>query len=135
MQNLFLIFRRSSATGFVSDPSKPVEEHINILWDVLTKQTDQKGGTLIMLPHPFVVPGGGRFREVYYWDSYFTMLGLQVSNKIELIENMVNNFAYLIDNYGFIPNGNRSYFLSRSQPPFFSLMIELLAEKKGRKSL
>jgi len=124
-------FPASSATGFVSDPSKPVEEHINILWDVLTKQTDQKGGTQIMLPHPFVVPGG-RFREVYYWDSYFTMLGLQVSKKIELIENMVNNFAYLIDNYGFIPNGNRSYFLSRSQPPFFSLMIELLAEEKGQ---
>jgi alpha,alpha-trehalase len=82
------------------------------------------------LPHPFVVPGG-RFREVYYWDSYFTMLGLQVSKKIELIENMVDNFAYLIDSYGFIPNGNRSYFLSRSQPPFFSLMVELLAEEKG----
>jgi len=123
-------FPASSATGFVSDPSKPVEEHINILWDVLTKQTVEKGGTQIMLPHPFVVPGG-RFREVYYWDSYFTMLGLQVSKKIELIENMVSNFAYLIDNYGFIPNGNRSYFLGRSQPPFFSLMVELLAEEKG----
>lgn len=123
-------FPASSATGFVSDPSKSVEEHINILWDVLTKQTVEKGGTQIMLPHPFVVPGG-RFREVYYWDSYFTMLGLQVSKKIDLIENMVNNFAYLIDSYGFIPNGNRSYFLSRSQPPFFSLMVELLAEEKG----
>ncbi len=123
-------FPSSSATGFVSDPSKPVEEHINMLWDVLTKHTEQKGGTQMMLPNKFVVPGG-RFREVYYWDSYFTMLGLQVSKKIDLIENMVNNFAYLIDHYGFIPNGNRSYFLSRSQPPFFSLMIELLAEEKG----
>jgi alpha,alpha-trehalase len=120
----------SAATGFVSDPSKTVEEHINALWDVLTKQTEKSGGTQIMLPHQFVVPGG-RFREVYYWDSYFTMLGLQVSKKIDLIENMVNNFGYLIDQYGFIPNGNRSYFLSRSQPPFFSLMVELLSEEKG----
>jgi alpha,alpha-trehalase len=123
-------FPASAATGFVSDASKTIEEHINILWDVLTKQTEEKSGTQIMLPHQFVVPGG-RFREVYYWDSYFTMLGLQVSRKIDLIENMVNNFAYLIDNYGFIPNGNRSYFLSRSQPPFFSLMVELLTEEKG----
>ena len=123
-------FPASAATGFVSDPSKTVEEHINILWGVLTKRTEEKGGTQIMLPHQFVVPGG-RFREVYYWDSYFTMLGLQASKKSDLIESMVNNFAYLIDNYGFIPNGNRSYFLSRSQPPFFSLMVELLSEEKG----
>jgi alpha,alpha-trehalase len=123
-------FPASAATGFVSDPSKTVEDHIQILWDVLTKRTDDKGGTEIMLPHQFVVPGG-RFREVYYWDSYFTMLGLQVSKKIDLIESMVNNFAFLVDNYGFIPNGNRSYFLSRSQPPFFSLMVELLSEEKG----
>lgn len=128
--NTHFQFPANAATGFVSDPSKKVDEHIHILWDVLTKQTGGKGGTLIMLPHPFVVPGG-RFREVYYWDSYFTMLGLQVSKKIDLIENMINNFAFLIDNYGFIPNGNRSYFLSRSQPPFFSLMVELLAEEKG----
>jgi len=121
----------SAATGFVSDPSKAVKEHINILWDVLTKQTEESGGTQIMLPHQFVVPGG-RFREVYYWDSYFTMLGLRVSKKIDLIESMVSNFAYLIDEYGFIPNGNRSYFLSRSQPPFFSLMVELLSEEKGK---
>ena len=75
------------------------------------------------------------FREIYYWDSYFTMLGLQISKKIDLIENMVNNFAYLIDKFGFIPNGNRTYFLSRSQPPFFSLMTELLSEEKGKNIL
>ena len=59
------------------------------------------------------------------------MLGLQVAKRIDLIENMVNNFAYLIDKFGFVPNGNRTYFLSRSQPPFFSMMIELLSEEKG----
>jgi alpha,alpha-trehalase len=87
-------------------------------------------GTLIPLPNSYIVPGG-RFGEIYYWDSYFTMLGLQAAGRTETIENMVDNFAYLIETIGFIPNGNRSYFLTRSQPPFFSLMVDVLAEQKG----
>jgi alpha,alpha-trehalase len=109
---------------------KNIADHLHGLWDVLTRKPDEKGGTLIPLPHAYIVPGG-RFREIYYWDSYFTMLGLQVSGKVELMENMVKNFAYLIDNHGFIPNGNRTYYHSRSQPPFFSLMVKLLSEEKG----
>ncbi|WP_316804603.1 alpha,alpha-trehalase TreA [Pedobacter nototheniae] len=109
-------------------------EHINNLWDKLIRETVEEYSTQINLPFKFVVPGG-RFRELFYWDSYFTMLGLQVSGRVELIEDMVNNFAFLINEYGFIPNGNRSYFLSRSQPPFFSLMIELLAEERGEMNL
>jgi alpha,alpha-trehalase len=109
--------------------NKPLPEHLTELWDVLTRRPDEQGGTLIPLPYPYIVPGG-RFREVYYWDSYFTMLGLQVSKRIDIIENMVNNFAYLIDTVGFIPNGNRTYYLSRSQPPFFALMLLLLAEER-----
>ncbi|HYE54934.1 MAG TPA: trehalase family glycosidase, partial [Chitinophagaceae bacterium] len=65
------------------------------------------------------------------WDSYFTMLGLRESGQEDMIESMIKNFAYLINQYGFIPNGNRSYYLSRSQPPYFALMVELLAQKKG----
>jgi alpha,alpha-trehalase len=107
-----------------------IEEHINHLWSVLTKYPGNEKGTLIPLPEKFVVPGG-RFREIFYWDSYFTMLGLQVSKLTDLIESMVKNFAYLIDEFGFIPNGNRTYFLTRSQPPFFSLMVELLSEELG----
>jgi len=109
---------------------KTIEEHINHLWSVLTKYPGNEDGTLIPLPEKFVVPGG-RFREIFYWDSYFTMLGLQIARRIDLIESMVNNFAYLIDEFGFIPNGNRTYFLTRSQPPFFSLMVELLSEETG----
>jgi alpha,alpha-trehalase len=59
------------------------------------------------------------------------MLGLKESGETVMIENMIKNFAYLIDTYGHIPNGNRSYYLSRSQPPFFSLMVDLLATIKG----
>jgi alpha,alpha-trehalase len=75
------------------------------------------GGSLIPLPYPYIVPGG-RFQEIYYWDSYFTMLGLSVSGRFDLIENMVDNFSFLIKTLGHIPNGNRSYYISRSQPPF-----------------
>ena len=119
------------ASDFESDTSRSVEEHINVLWDVLTRQPDSKNtGTLIPLPNPYIVPGG-RFREVYYWDSYFTMLGLQVSDRYDMIEHMVDNFSHLIDQLGFIPNGNRTYYQGRSQPPFYALMVRVLSEGKG----
>ncbi len=110
---------------------KPIVQHLEDLWEVLTREpATAAAGTLIPLPFSYIVPGG-RFREVYYWDSYFTCLGLQVSKRFNMIENMVANFAYFIDSFGFIPNGNRSYYLGRSQPPFFTLMVTLLAEEKG----
>lgn len=111
-------------------PEVDLELHLRHLWDSLTRPADRPvaGSTLVPLPHPYVVPGG-RFREIYYWDSYFTMLGLQVHDRYDLIRNMVNNFAFLIDSVGHIPNGNRTYYLSRSQPPFFALMVNLLADR------
>jgi alpha,alpha-trehalase len=119
------------SSDFQSDTSKSVREHINSLWPVLTRQADKNvKGTLVALPNPYVVPGG-RFREIYYWDSYFTMLGLEATGQVDMINNMVDNFAYLLDTIGFIPNGNRTYFLTRSQPPFFAAMVQLLATQKG----
>lgn len=120
-----------TSSGYRSNPDKSVEEHIKALWNVLTRKPDEDMGSLIPLPHPYIVPGG-RFREVYYWDSYFTLLGLQASGKVDLIEHMVNNFSHLIDTVGYIPNGNRTYYLGRSQPPFFSLMVKLLSEEKQK---
>lgn len=121
----------SPVTDYQTDRNDSPEEHVVGLWDVLTRQSDTMDvGSLIPLPKPYVVPGG-RFREVYYWDSYFTMLGLQVSQRTDIIEHIVDNFAYLIDLLGFIPNGNRTYYMSRSQPPFFAMMVRVLAEMKG----
>lgn len=122
----------SRTSDFKSDTSATITAHINSLWPILTRKSGEDGGTLIPLRKPYVVPGG-RFREVYYWDSYFTMLGLQAAGKTENIENMVLNFAQLVQDIGHIPNGNRSYYLSRSQPPFFALMVNLLAETKKDK--
>jgi alpha,alpha-trehalase len=126
---------------YFTPPSEPVimppanqslRDHINWLWPALTRTTTSAppNSSLIPMPKPYVVPGG-RFREGYYWDTYFTMLGLQESGHEDLVDNMLDNFAYMIDTYGHIPNGNRTYYLSRSQPPFFSYMVELAAKVEG----
>lgn len=115
------------------DPAKPktspapIEKMIEACWKSLRRDADSESdrSSLIPLPHDYIVPGG-RFREIYYWDSYFTMLGLAESGHTDLIRNMADNFAWLIDEIGFIPNGNRSYYCSRSQPPVFALMVDLL---------
>jgi alpha,alpha-trehalase len=118
--------------AFQTDIEDGIRKHIDTLWQVLQRKPDaaSKLSSLAALPNPYIVPGG-RFREIYYWDSYFTMLGLQESKQTKVISNMIDNFAYLIDTYGFIPNGNRAYYLTRSQPPFFSLMVNLLAKSQG----
>ncbi len=100
--------------------------HIRALWPMLVRQpaAGVPGGSALPLPEPYVVPGG-RFREMYYWDSYFTMLGLAADGQQPLIESMLAGFTSVIERYGHIPNGMRSYYLSRSQPPFFALMLDL----------
>jgi alpha,alpha-trehalase len=105
--------------------------HIAALWPQLVRQLRSapvlpEADSLIELPRPYVVPGG-RFREIYYWDSWFTMLGLIEDGRRDLAQDMLDNFAAQIRTYGHVPNGNRSYFISRSQPPFFFKMVELLA--------
>lgn len=115
--------------------SSSIGEHITKLWEVLKRPADEeKSGTLIPLPNAYIVPGG-RFREIYYWDSYFTMLGLLQDGETKTIQNMVDNFAYLINKYGYIPNGNRTYYLGRSQPPFFAMMVKVLAQAKDQNVL
>ena len=113
-------------------PSPPgqvsIGAHIDGLWDLLTRTSTSRPpySSLLTLPSPYVVPGG-RFREMYYWDSYFTMLGLVESGRRDLVTAMVGDFAYLIDTYGHVPNGARTYYLSRSQPPFFFAMVGLVS--------
>ena len=107
-----------------------IDDHIETLWQSLKKPADNDvAGSLLPLKNAYIVPGG-RFREIYYWDSYFTALGLLESHHNALVESMFNNFLDLQSRYGCIPNGNRSYFLSRSQPPVLSLMVELLLPLK-----
>lgn len=115
---------------FVTDTTKTMYEHISSMWGKLTRKPDAvfAHSSRIALPYEYVVPGG-RFQEIYYWDSYFTMEGLMANGQERLATNMVKNFSHLIDSIGFIPNGTRNYYLSRSQPPFYTLMVDALSRK------
>jgi len=119
---------RAAGAGVKTDTSLNMEQHAKALWDALTRSPDtsKAQSSLIPLPYPYVVPGG-RFREIYYWDSYFTMLGLIASGRADLVRSMLDNFAHLVRTVGHIPNGNRTYYLSRSQPPYFGAMVGLYA--------
>lgn len=117
---------------YTPNADTPVDEHIKTLWGKLKRRNRRDRGSLLTLPHTYIVPGG-RFGEQFYWDSYFIMLGLAAEGKWHDIQNMMKNYRYMIRKYGFIPTANRSYFLSRSQPPVFVLMVHLLAKHKGEK--
>ena len=124
------------ASGYHSNVAAGIRAHLDTLWTVLSRPAQLQPvpySSLLPLPRPYVVPGG-RFREMYYWDSYFTMLGLREAGRTALVRDMVADFASLIDRYGHIPNGTRSYYLTRSQPPFFALMVQLLAQSEGEAS-
>jgi alpha,alpha-trehalase len=109
-------------------PKTPsLQAHIAALWPLLTRPAvvPPLYSSLLYVPKPYIIPGG-RFREFYYWDSYFTMLGLIPDGRIANARDMVDDFSYLIRTYGHIPNGTRTYYLSRSQPPVYYLMVGLL---------
>lgn len=109
-----------------------IDQHISHLWHELERRNRRPRGSLTTLPYRYVVPGG-RFSEQFYWDSYFIMLGLAAQGEWRRIEDMMKNYTYMIRTYGFIPTANRTYFLSRSQPPYFALMVKLLATHRGKR--
>lgn len=83
---------------------------------------------LLYLPSPYVVPGG-RFNEMYGWDSYFIQVGLLRDGELEMAKDMADNFLYQVGNYGKVLNANRTYYLDRSQPPFLTQMVWGVYEK------
>lgn len=111
------------------DVSK-VLKHIDNSWDKLVRTNKKNDGTLIGLPKPYVVPAletaNFTFKEQYYWDSYFIALGL--NNRPKLAEGMLDNLIFMLDTYKVIPNANRMYFLSRSQPPILTSYILLVKD-------
>jgi alpha,alpha-trehalase len=88
---------------------------------------------LLYLPRPYVVPGG-RFNEMYGWDSYFIQVGLLRDNELAAARDMALNFIYEIENYGTLLNANRTYYLTRSQPPFLTRMVLGVYEKERNRS-
>jgi alpha,alpha-trehalase len=99
---------------------KHLPQVIHKLGEVDTSDLEPPG--LLYLDHKYVVPGG-RFNEMYGWDSYFIVRGLVEDKRIELARGMVENFFFEIEHYGAVLNANRTYYLTRSQPPFLTSMI------------
>jgi alpha,alpha-trehalase len=116
------------------DRSSSIAEHIDALWDMLVRRDGEvlPGESRIALPYRYVVPGG-IFRESYYWDTYFTILGLRFHD-LELCNEGARNLAHLIDAFGFVPNGNRTYYLTRSQPPLFFATLAAIGEGNPARS-
>jgi alpha,alpha-trehalase len=107
----------------------PVLSYIEEYWPRIVRSTPRRQGTLIGLPHPYLVPAGGAmFGEMYYWDTYFMALGLVGTAHEDMIPGLAENMGSLYRRFGVIPNGSRFYFLSRSQPPFFTSLIWLAHE-------
>ncbi|KAF3159063.1 alpha,alpha-trehalase nth1 [Orbilia oligospora] len=110
------------------DYVKSLNDKPGLLALAMDKEIDPKTGRETLVGKPFVVPGG-RFNELYGWDSYMESLGLIVDNKVDLAKSMVEHFAFCIQHYGKILNANRSYYLSRSQPPFLTDMALRVYER------
>ena len=119
----------AASTG-ASPAVLPLRAHIRALWKDLARAPERgTGGSALPVQHRHVVPGG-RFREIYYWDSFFTMLGLVRDGERELATGIVDALTDLIEAHGHIPNGSRTYYLGRSQPPLFHMMVELLGDDR-----
>ena len=119
-----------------SHPGRTCAQHIDHLWTVLERKPDEPRPVLIALPLPAPLRRAGwALHEIYYWDSYFTMLGLEEAVATTWSVRCSRTSRSLIDRYGHIPNGNRTYYLSRSQPPFFRSMVELAGGARRRRSL
>ena len=115
---------RSPGDTYQTDPDHDALQHLEAIWPHLSHPADNgdERSSRFPLPNSYVV-AGGRFHEAYYWDSYFTQLGLLRSGRTAQVRDMLDNFDHAIKLIGFVPNGFRSYFLTRSQPPFFSSMV------------
>lgn len=106
---------------------------LNEIWKSLgrkmknTVKQEEELYSIIWVPNPVVVPGG-RFREFYYWDSYWIVQGLLLSEMEDTVRGMLENFLYIVDKYGHIPNGGRIYYNARSQPPLLIPMMKLYFE-------
>lgn len=104
-------------------------EHVESTWQTLIKRTpEDPQGSVLPLPYEFVVANATRFDEMYYWDTYFGMQGLLATGRLDMSQKIVENFLHMIQKYGIIPNGNRDYYLTRSQPPFISSMVKEVYE-------
>lgn len=121
-----------------SAPGNPYQACLNYIqdyWPKITRLQTGDAGTLIGLPFRYICANHDMFKELYYWDSYFIMLGLEETGNDGLVIEITENMLFLMNRFGRIPNANRYYHLSRSQPPFLSSMIRKAYDAKARQGL
>ena len=119
--------------GVIKMEKSTLLEYINANMLKCIAVNKEDNDTLIGLPYPYTVPAVGHFDELYYWDTYFTNKGLEALGDYTQVKNNTDDMLFLVEKYGFMPNGNRTYYLSRSQPPFLSLMVRDVYEHSGDK--
>lgn len=111
-----------------------VRDFIRTSWDASVQYNPTDSQTLIGLPHPYTVPSVSQtFQELYYWDTYFTNEGLVRDGRLDLAKNNTDNMLYLVERFGYMPNGSRTWYLNRSQPPFLCMMVDRIFERTGDK--
>ena len=111
-----------------------IKEYMESNLEKTIRNNTEDDGTLLGLPYPYTVPcPEDKFLEMYYWDTYFTNVGLIVDGKVELAKSNIDNMLYMVNKYGFMPNGNRTYYLTRSQPPFLYLGVRDIYNAIGDK--
>lgn len=108
-----------------------VDAYISFHWDGVIRVCREDRDQRVGLPYPFTVPAVGYFETLYYWDTYFTNVGLLLDGRAMLAKNNTDNMLYLVEKYGFMPNSNGTYHLDHSQPPFLSLMVKELYDCYG----
>lgn len=133
-----LVVNASFLDGIANTVNREFTEAVIDLWPDLTRSVNESAvcaeceNSLLSIKRPFVV-AGGRFREPYYWDSYWILHGLLRSggNFTVIARNQIENFLDFVEDYGFVPNGARVYYLNRSQPPLLAQMVRIYLEQTG----
>src|SRR5262245_51865951 len=110
-------------------------DYIEDYWPKITRLQIHDEGTLIGLPKRYICSNHDMFKELYYWDSYFIILGLEGDEDEQLVVEITENVSYLMDRFGRIPNASRYYHLSRSQPPLLTSMLRKSFQVKCRQQL
>jgi alpha,alpha-trehalase len=113
-----------------------IRRFISAHWEETVRSSPEDQGTLLGLPYPYTIPTRkGAFQELYYWDTYFTCVGLLADGRADLATNNTRNLLALVERFGFVPNGNRTYYLSRSQPPYLAPLVDLVVGATGDRAL
>lgn len=116
--------------------TRTVYDYIKSNWQNTIRYEPDDQGTLLGLPFPYTVPCQSEktMQNYFYWDTYFTNVGLLLQGFVDLARNNADNLLFLLRKYGFVPNGNCTYFLNRSQPPYLALMVREIFDRTGDKT-